>query len=71
MTESDVLKCMKRSVPMTRNLGAVPASLFLDCAEVVAPYVTEIENFSLTSGTVPDSYNLAIVRPQLKKNRIR
>ena len=56
---------------MACDQGAVPASLFLDCAEAVAPYVMDIKDFSLTTGTVSDSYNLAIVRPQLEINRIR
>ena len=68
VTEGEVLKCMKCSALKTCDLDAVPTSLLLDCAEVAAPYMMEIINLSLSTGTASDSYyRLAIIRPLLKK----
>ena len=61
------MKRMKCSAPKTCDLDAVPTSLPLDCGEVVAPHVMETINLSLSTGTVRDSYKLAIVSALLKK----
>ena len=66
VTESKVLKYIKSSSPKTCALDAVPSSLLLGCAEVVVPYETESINLSLTAGTMPDRYKLAVVRPPIK-----
>ena len=68
-TNSEILKFMKCSAPHTCELDAVPILLLLDCAEVVAPYVTESINVSLSTGTVPSSHKSAILRPLLKKKK--
>ena len=54
----------------TCELDPLPASLYSDCLPALLPFITDIINTSLKSGTVPDSFKSAIVRPLLKKHNL-
>ena len=49
------------------EIDPVPTSLLLECLDSVLPAITTIINKSLSSGTFPDLYKKAIVKPLLKK----
>ena len=58
--------CLK-AAPKTCIIDPLPTSLFLDCLDVLLPYITSVFNSSLTSGFFPPAFKSAIVRPTLKK----
>ena len=67
MTESDVLKILKKSAPKSCDLDPIPTTLLFDCVDVVLPYLTKIINESLISGIFPEVHKTALVTPLLKK----
>ena len=69
VTETDVLNTLKQMSPKTCDLDPLPTSLFLDCIDVVLPFLTKLINDSLTSGIFPDIHKIALVTPLLKKTR--
>ena len=48
-------------------LDPVPISLIKNCASLLAPYVSQLFNRSLTEGYIPASQKIAVVKPHLKK----
>ena len=48
-------------------IDPLPTPLFLECLDVLLPYITSVFNSSLTSGVFPTIFKSAIVRPTLKK----
>ena len=67
VTESDVLKILKKSAPKSCDLDPIPTTLLFDCVDVVLPYLTKIINESLISGIFPEVHKTALVTPLLKK----
>ena len=49
------------------QLDPIPTSLVKKCVDILAPVITNIINLSMSTGTFPDSFKLAIVTPLLKK----
>ena len=67
LSEEDVLNIIKSSKAKSCELDPLPAVLFKHCIPILLPVVTKIVNLSLTTGTFPDVFKRAIIRPQLKK----
>lgn len=67
VSESDVLKIIKSSAPKTCDLDPIPTNLLFECLDEILPHLTQIINLSLSSGSFPDAYKSALVKPLLKK----
>ena len=61
-----VNRIIQSSPAKTCDLDPIPTSLLKKCIELT-PIITTIVNKSLTSGTYPDIFKEALVRPLLKK----
>ena len=70
ISQEELLKTIRSMSLKTCELDPLPASLFSDCLPALLPFITDIINTSLKSGTVPDSFKSAIVRPLLKKHNL-
>jgi len=46
----------------------IPTSLLKGCADVIAPFLVELYNKSLQTGSVPASFKTAYITPLLKKS---
>ena len=67
VSEQLVKKLCLRAAPKTCIIDPLPTPLFLECLDVLLPYITSVFNSSLTSGVFPTIFKSAIVRPTLKK----
>ena len=56
-----------KSKPTTCSVDPIPTSLFLDCFDDILPTLTQIVNDSLSSGSFPSVFKLAVVKPLFKK----
>ena len=65
-----VLELLK-STKKTFELDPLPSSVLNECFHVLAPFITQIINMSISHGQVPIVLKEATVRPLLKKNIIR
>ncbi len=63
----DVKKLIVRSPCKSCSLDPIPTDLLRKCLDVLLPIITDIINESLSSGTFPDEFKLALVTPLLKK----
>lgn len=64
----NVLQALKRvKIHKATGSDGVPPSVLRKCAPAIAPYVTEVFNQSLTSGTFPHIFRHANVCPIFKK----
>ena len=70
ISQEELLKTIRSMSLKTCELDPLPASLYSDCLPALLPFTTDIINTSLKSGTVPDSFKSAIVRPLLKKHNL-
>lgn len=70
VTESEVSNIIKTMSFKTCELDPLPHPLYSDCLPHLLPFMTDIINYSLKTGTVPDSFKTAIVRPLLKKHNL-
>ena len=70
ISQEELLKTIRSMSLKTCELDPLPASLYSDCLPALLPSITDIINTSLKSGTVPDSFKSAIVRPLLKKHNL-
>ncbi|MCP3849467.1 MAG: reverse transcriptase family protein, partial [Gammaproteobacteria bacterium] len=67
VTEQQLKKVILLSKPTTCSLDPIPTPLLLECLDSLLPTLTHIVNLSLTSGSVPSIYKMAVVKPLLKK----
>ncbi|KAK7108062.1 hypothetical protein V1264_015864 [Littorina saxatilis] len=67
VTSEFVKKVCLGASPKTCELDPIPSSLLCDCIDDLLPYLTHVINDSLTSGSFPDEFKPAIVRPLIKK----
>ena len=70
ISQEELLKTIRSMSLKTCELDPLPASFYSDCLPALLPFITDIINTSLKSGTVPDSFKSAIVRPLLKKHNL-
>ena len=61
-----IMKCANKSC----ELDPIPTWLLKKCLSVLLPLITKIVNMSLTTGTFPECYKDAIIRPLLKKSNM-
>ena len=65
----DLVKRIATRTPIkTCELDPLPSFLFTKCLDKLLPFITDIINFSLSTGIFPDCFKSAIVRPLLKKS---
>ena len=62
-----VLELLK-STKKTCELDPLPSSVLNECFHVLAPFITQIINMSISHGQVPILLKEATVRPLLKKH---
>ena len=70
VSQQEVDKIIKSMSLKTCELDPIPASLYSDCLPHLLPFITDIINISLQTGTVPDIFKTALVRPLLKKHNL-
>ena len=63
------LKLCRKMSPKTCDLDPIPTSLLLECIDKIAPVLTDIVNDCLSTGSVPDSLKLAIVKPPKRSRK--
>ena len=67
VTEASMLKLILKTASNSCNLGPIPTPLTKQYPAVLVPVINKIINTSLTTGTVPDCFKSAIVKPLFKK----
>ncbi len=67
LTEAEVRNLVMQSKPTTCDLDPIPSSLLKTCIDIVLPVLTKMVNLSLETGTVPESWKLALVIPLIKQ----
>ena len=67
ITEADLKATILKSKPTSCSLDPLPTSLLLEFIDDLLPTLTNIINFSLSSGTFPSTFSSAVVKPLLKK----
>jgi len=70
LTLSDLKKVIKTVTVKTCDLDPLPTQLYSSCLPYLLPAILEIINTSLLSGTFPDPFKTAIVKPLLKKSTL-
>ena len=66
----DVIRLVKDSPTKACGLDPVPTWLVKDFVQLLAPYLTNLFNRSLTEGYFPEMFRLAEVTPILKKSTL-
>ena len=67
VSEEKVKKIILKSPSKYCDLDPIPSSLLNSCIDELVPSITNIINTSLSSGSVPESFKTALVKPLLKK----
>ena len=67
LTQMQISSIIKASKPKSCELDPIPTSLLKQCSAELEPIITRIVNLSLETGSFPDIYKHAIIRPLLKK----
>ena len=67
VSPDEVSKIMDRVSSKTCSLDTVPTHLIKDSKDEFLPFLTQLINKSFVTGTVPDAFKRAIIRPLLKK----
>jgi hypothetical protein len=66
----DVKKSITKSNGKTSSWDPMPTSIVVQCQDILLPILTRMINMSLDSGVFPDEWNVADVRPSLKKSNL-
>lgn len=69
ISEDSVLSILRGLPNKSSAFDALPVSLLKDCSDILVPFLTHIFNFSLSSGTFPNSWKQILLRPILKKGK--
>ena len=67
VSASEIRKLILDSNSKSCELDPMPTNLFKVCIDEILPHVTNIINVSLSTGSVPNCYKKALVKPLLKK----
>ena len=67
VSEDLIRKLINDAPPKCCALDPIPTALLKTCYEDLVPVITKIVNYSLLSGSVPQCFKQALVRPLLKK----
>ena len=63
LSENEVKNIINKLGTKSCELDIIPTSLLKKCLSGLLPSVTKIVNISLSTGTFPENYNKAIIRP--------
>ena len=69
VSEQDIRSLITSSSPKSCGLDPIPTSLLVKHFDSLCTVITKIINNSLASGTVPESFKHAIIKPLLKKTK--
>ena len=67
VSESEVRKTILQSKPTTCSLDPIPTPLLIEFLDLLLPTITQLMNNSILTGTFPESFKSAVVKPLLKK----
>ena len=67
VSKLDVIQAMKKLGSKQCELDVFPVKVINDNTEIFAEYFVHIVNKSLTTGTFPDTWKCAMIRPLMKK----
>ena len=67
LSEVEIDKIIKQSPSKSCDLDMLPRSLLKENMSSILPLITEIVNYSLSTGHVPEKFKVAYVTPLLKK----
>ena len=70
VTEETIKRLILDSPKSHCELDPLPINLFIECIDVLLPYITTVINWSLERGTVPELFKQAIVRPIIKRTTL-
>ena len=70
VTQETVRKVICESATKSCNLDPIPTWLLKDSLDVLLPFITDIINSSLSSGTVPAAFKTSHIMPLLKKSNL-
>jgi hypothetical protein len=70
LTADQIRKLIARSKPTTAATDPVPTRLLLEFIDTLLPVILRIVNLSLRSGTVPEQFKKAILKPLIKKQTL-
>ena len=62
-----MIKLISAAPAVSSPIDPLPMWLLKECADVVAPFITDLFNLSMSSGVVPGTFKTAIVTPIPKK----
>ena len=66
-TTEVIKKIVRKSPSKSCSLDPIPTDFLKQCSDTLLPVIKDIFNISIGQGTVPDLFNVAHVRPLLKK----
>ena len=67
LTEEDIKRLIGKSSKKSCSLDPMPTPLVVECLDVLLPVVSRMINPSLQTGSFPDTWKHADIRPRLKK----
>ena len=70
VTVDDVVTAVRALPDKSCALDPLPTSWLKVVVDVIAPFLAELFNRSLSSGTVPDVFKVAYITPRLKKSNM-
>jgi len=68
MTPGQIVRMINSSANKSCTLDPVPTEIIKKCSDLLAPFITEIFNRSLTEGHIPQTQKIANIVPHLKKH---
>jgi len=66
-SENEILAIIHSCPDKQCDLDPIPTNLLKKCLNILLPIITNIVNLSIETGTFPDTFKSAIVKPILKK----
>ena len=66
-TVKKVIMCSKKSFC---EFDFLPSELFIECIDILLPFITNVFNESLSSGVFPSDFKNSVVIPLLKKSSL-
>ena len=70
VSQEEIKKIILQSKPTTCPLDPIPTPLLVEFLDQLLPTITHIINSSILSGSFPDSFKTAVVKPLLKKSTL-
>lgn len=67
VSDDDISKLVNSTVKSC-SLDPLPSSVFLNCSDILVPFLTKFINYCLFNGIMPDALKIAKITPILKKS---